>query len=392
MQKGKNNFLLNIFEKESGIPGYYKSINYAENGNFLLKPDLREYYYSKSKTLHHITFFPDYLEAKLKSENELYLAKFHLVKGYSIDLSHFQDVDSYLRSQFKKNAKTIRRFVNRLETCLDIEYKLFYGEISKNEYDQLLQKLRGMIVQRFQQRNEESKSLLEWNRTVELTYPLILKKRASIFVIYDSGKPIEIAINYHFQQIMFSYISSYDIDYSKFGLGHVEIYKQLEWCLKNNFNRFEMGWGDLDYKRRWSNHIYNFEQHLFYPKESFPANIKFRIKALIIRMKLYLISKNVHIHVKNLKKRIRRPKNPKGHFKDYEILQMENNSLEFASECHKIDHHLETYSFLKKIINDFLYSSIEHSSTIEVFECKADDTFIIKGLRHAQKVVLKTEL
>jgi hypothetical protein len=273
-----------------------------------------------------------------------------------------------------------------LESCFDIKYKLFYGEISKNQYDQLLKELRGMIVQRFQQRNEQSKSLLEWNRTVELTFPLILNKKASIFVIYDRDKPIEIAINYHFKQIMFTYISSYDIDYAKFGLGHVEIYTQLEWCLDNDFTRFEMGWGDLDYKRRWSNHIYNFEQHLFYYKKSILTRCKFIIKTLAIHAKLFLISKNVHIHVRNLKKRLR-PNNSNDSYINYEIIPVGSHSLELGYNI--IDYNKESFSFLRKIINDFLYSSIEHLANVEVHYNQDNNTYIIKGLHHAQKVVLK---
>lgn len=386
MQNENNNLLLNIFEKENGIPGYYESITYAENGGFLFKNDTKEHEFSASGKLHHITYFPDYLEAQFKNVEELHLKKFHLSKGYSIDLTDFQDVDSYLKSQFKNNAKTIRRYVKRLESCFDVEYKLFYGQISKNQYDQLLQELRRMIIQRFQQRNEESKSLLEWNRTVELTYPLILNKRASIFVIYDGDKPIEIAINYHFKQIMFSYISSYDIDYAKFGLGHVEIYKQLEWCLKYNFTRFEMGWGDLDYKRRWSNHIYNFEQHLFYYKQTIPTRYKFIIKTLAIRGKLFLISKNVHIRVRNLRKRLR-PSKSNDPYTNYEIIPVDDLSQE--SDYIKIDFNNQSYSFLRKMINDFLYSSVEHIANVEV-QCKQDNnTFIIKGLHHAQKIVFR---
>ncbi len=325
MEKQNNNLFLNIFEKENGIPGYYESIYYPVDDVFLHTSDyIEEFLYPNINDLLHVPFVPDYLKTKLKNEDELQLKIFHQQKGYAADLSNFQDVESYLKSQFKNNAKTIRRYVNRLESCFDIEYKLFYGQMDKNEYDQLLQVLRSMIIQRFQQRNEQSKSLMEWERTVALTYPLILNKRASIFVIYESGKPIEIAINYHFKQILFSYISSYDIDYAKFGLGHVEIYKQLEWCLKNNFNRFEMGWGDLDYKRRWSNHIYNFEQHLFYQKKSYPAKIKFKIKELTIRAKLYLISKNVHIHVRNLKKQLR-PNKSSDPYTNYEIIPVDNH-------------------------------------------------------------------
>lgn len=385
MQNGKNNLFLNIFEKENGIPGYYEFLHFSNNGHIFLSDNIP---YTPPHTDHviFVSHVPDYIRTKLKDESQFQLKKIYQQKGYAIDLSNFQDTDNYLKFQFKGNAKTIRRYVRRLESCFNIRYKLFYGSISKKEYNAILSILRKMIVRRFQQRNEESKSLLQWNRTVELTYPLILKKRASLFVIYDGDRPIEIAINYHFNQILFSYISSYDIDYSKFGLGHVEIYKQLEWCLENDVNRFEMGWGDLDYKRRWSNQIYNFEQHLFYHKNSFITGVKCKVKELFIHLKLFLISKDIHIHVRNLKKRLK-PDKSLGLSTNYEIIPVENLIPE--SGFTKIDHLLETYSFLRKIINDFLYGSIEHVSNIEVFECKKNTSYLIKGLQKAQKIVFK---
>ncbi len=269
MQKEKNNLFLNtFFEKKYGVHNLYESLIFTENNNVCQESENSQYLPPNANDILYVSHVPDFFQVKLKEVDKFHLKRFHQQKGYAADLSNFLDIDSYLKSQFRKNARKIRRFVNRLESCFDIEYKLFYGNISKDEYSYLLTVLRKMIVQRFKQRNEQSKSLAEWNSIVELTYPLILKKRASLFVIYDGDKPIEIAINYHFKQTMFSYISSYDIDYAKFGLGHVEIYKQLEWCLQNKFNRFEMGWGYLDYKRRWSNHIYNFEQHLIFRNNS----------------------------------------------------------------------------------------------------------------------------
>ena len=379
----KNNFLLEIFENEQGIPQYFDNITYNKNGEPLFKSDIKDFQYDHR--LYHTSYIPDYLKTKLNNENKLILKKFGLSKGYCIDLSEFENVEHYLKFQFKKNAKTIRRYVNRLESCFNIEYKLFYGHISKIEYDNLLMNLRSMIVQRFKQRNEASKSLKEWNRTVTLTYPLILEKRASIFVIYNNGIPIEIAINYHYKRILFSYISSYDIDYAKFGLGHVEIYKQLEWCIANNFHRFEMGWGDLDYKRRWSNDIYNFEQHLFTRNKSLVGYSLFKIKEFAIRLKLFLISKNVHVHLRNLKRSIKNNQRLDGPSQSYEILPIEDLSAEMESK--KIDYELENHTFLRKIVNDFLYRTTEHLSNIEVFEVNKNKVYIIKGSKHAQKVI-----
>ena len=188
--------------------------------------------------------------------------------GYAISLGKDMNPDQYVKQQFGSNAKTIRRYVNRLEACFNVSYKMFYGEIEYNTYMFIMTSLRSMLVKRFAQRNTTNSELQIWDEVVNDSYAQILEKKASLFVIYNESTPIEISLNYHFYKILFISTSSYDIDYAKFGLGHVEIYKQIEWCLANGVQIFEMGDGELDYKRRWSNAIYNFEHHVIYPKNS----------------------------------------------------------------------------------------------------------------------------
>lgn len=383
MKKERNNLFLNIFEIENGIPPFYESIRFIGNNETFYESNISDYQNGSIDSTKYITHIPDYLQTNYKNEDKLHIIRFFLEKGYAINISKFQDVESYIRSQYKNKAKTIRRFVNRLESCFDIKYMFFYGEISKEDYTYLLAVLRKMIVQRFRQRNEQSKSLLHWERTVERTLPLVLSRKASIFVIYDRDKPIEIAINYHFKQIMFSYISSYDIDYSKFGLGHVEIYKQLEWCIENNFTRFEMGWGNLDYKRRWSNDLYDFEQHLIYNKKSFTAKYKAIIQEIFIHVKMYLISKNVHVWFRKIKNGLTSTK--KTLYRKYEINPVEliPNEINLT----KIEFENEEYSFLRKIIYDFLYSEVDHISKIKVYEVDKNNIYFIQGSKNIIKVV-----
>ena len=70
----------------------------------------------------------------------------------------------------------------------------------------------------------------------------------------------------HFENNVNHSIKTYDIDYAKFSLGNIDIYKQLEWCFENNFKMFDFMWGNLEYKERWCNQIYLYEHHLYYNK------------------------------------------------------------------------------------------------------------------------------
>lgn len=388
MLKRSINFFDQIFEIENGLPSIYSDILFVE--------DNKSFYQGKvNKTVckdgsinkfYFLKFVPDYMVPKLTYPDLYTIRKVSHVKGYSAYLADFSDVDSYLKSQFRSNSKTIKRYVNRLETCFDIRYKLYFGTIERLEYEFIMYSLENMKEKRFAQRDDFDESLPHWEYTYRITFDLINNKRASLFVIYDEEKPIEISINYHFNGILYSSISSYDIDYSKFGLGHVEIYKQIEWCVANNYKIFEMGRGDLDYKRRWSNLIYNFEYHLVFRKEHIWAQIYTRILENLIKLKNFLISKHIHTYPIRAKKFL----SSKNHNKNvksisYKVLPFDDKiSLQGLIP---IDFSSAPYFFLKRYIVDFLYASSEHITNIEVFEVKSGTTFIVKGSYRKVKIV-----
>lgn len=217
---------------------------------------------------------PDYLALNSHLKNKILKVVPQYNWGYSIDLRGFSSIDDYLESQFRSKPRSIvRRYVRRLESCFPIRYALYHGEVDQETYHGIFTALHTMIRARFGHKKETHKELWRWNELQDRTYHQILKRQASLFVIYDGEKPIEISLNYHVGPVLFSSISSHDMDYAKFGLGHVEIYKQLEWCLNNGYSLFEMGVGGMDYKRKWSNHIYRFAHWIIFPENKLSANV-----------------------------------------------------------------------------------------------------------------------
>lgn len=238
---------------------------------------------------------PDYLALNNNQKNKILKVVPQYNWGYSIDLRGFSSIDDYLESQFRSKPRSIvRRYVRRLETCFPIRYALYHGEMDQMTYQRIFAALHTMIRARFGQKNETHKELWRWNELQDRTYYQILKRQASLFVIYDGEKPIEISLNYHVGPVLFSSISSHDMAYAKFGLGHVEIYKQLEWCLNNGYSLFEMGVGGMDYKRKWSNHIYRFAHWIIFPKETLITRCIGQTEYFKIRLKEYLKSKKLN--------------------------------------------------------------------------------------------------
>ncbi len=370
--KSKNNFFRGFFEEDT-IPAIYDHVMLKDNGRMIPNVGLME---GKKHKVYSVFLIPDYLELSLKEPgkfSQTTITQKNL--GYTIRLDGNFDIDAHLKTRFKSNHKVIRRYKRRLESCFNIDYRMIYGEVEKKEYEHLMSALKGMIVRRFNQLNSSNENLDKWDEIKNLSYKLMKEKKASLFIIYNNKTPIDISLNFHVDEIMFASIGSYDIDYEKFGLGHVEIYKMLEWCVGNNYKMMEMGYGDWDYKRRWSNHMYQFKHQIVFDKTSFFASMLGHLNITTIKIKEKLKDKNLHLWLKKWSK----PKR-KG------TVQMEcigmDKDFQFSKNqsVHEIDINNEENDFLKKQLYDFLYSSTEHIENVKVFKMKnQDNSYVFKG-------------
>lgn len=328
---------------------------------------------------------PAYLSMVLRDPGLTVVRIPHQNWGYSIDLRGCNTVDDYLEKQFNSKYRSIiRRYVSRLEACFDTEYKLYQEEISEEYYLSLMHALKTMIDRRFVQRNESHKEQNIWDDILNNSYSLIQKKKASLFVIYADREPIEISLNYHFNGVLFSSISSYDIDYAKFGLGHVEIYQQLKWCLDNGYQLFEMGVGGMDYKRRWSNNIYQFE-HLVIFKNRWPQTAIANLEIGKIRVREYLKSKKVNELLVRGKNRIAAPKkvSPENEGPTIKKVDIESPS----GDWNDVDRTSEEYLNLRGHVFDFLYSNVEQKKDIVVLRSGVNRSqYMIKGKKNAQEL------
>lgn len=384
----KNNFVAFLFRKGK-IPMHYKSITYL--GHFWSNSK------SDGKSQDNLglpaqwRLIPDFFEIEIDMDHVgRYVIPQHNW-GYAIRLN-VDTVDDYLNNQFKSKYRSIiRRYVKRLESCFQIEYKLFYGEISEEQYHFLMNCIHQMILRRFKQRREQHKALKDWKEIYNDSLSMILQKKASLFVIYDGENPIEISLNYHFDKILFSSISSYDIDYAKFGLGHVEIYKQLEWCINNDYEIFEMGVGGTNYKRRWSNFIYRFQNHVTYVKSS----SKQRFQAFFLRSLVgfieYLKSLGINELLYTTVNRISQlVKTRETYLNNNPVPQTETTLVDHLPEnAVAIPVNFSKYPFLKKPICDYLYTNVEHKCHLKLYKVdELKNTFYIKGQKMA-KIVLQ---
>ncbi len=381
MKTVRIDYFFELFEKNS-IPKLFSKVYDPKNEKSIENPDFIEG--TIDNAVNSVFFVPDYLQPVLGSESYTIKKIEQFFKGYAIVLDGHDSADAYVKYRFRSNAKGIRRRIKRLETCFQISYQTFYGNIEKEQYDFFMDSLEKMLIRRFKQRNDTSQSLLRWEYYKNLYFSLINEKKASMLVIFDRNQPILVSLNHHFHGRLFSAISSYDIDYGKYSLGSVEIYKKLDWCLANDHVSYEMGMGDLSYKREWSNHIYNFEHQIIYPKGSVLASIKGNIEFLKATIKEFIF-KIAYVRYKNYK--AKRKKNPVLSIKS-EVSPIEaiNNVLDGV----QIDFNKEQYTFLRKTVYDFLYAAIENVSNVSVLKLnKQEHSFLIIGKSKMQHVVFE---
>ncbi len=386
MRKENIDYFFEVFEKNN-IPKLFSKIDsFEEEGAVIDNPDYDSNLTSNPNTVYSVFFIPDYLKPILDT-NKLNVKKVdQFFRGYAILLKGFNSADEYIKFRFRSNAKGIRRRIKRLESCFDISYKTFYGNLEKEVYDDLMNRLEKMLVKRFEQRNDVSQTLTQWDRYKKMYFSLINEKRASLFVVYHENTPIVISLNHHFQGRLFSAISSYDIDFGKFSLGSVEIYKKLDWCIANQHQSYEMGMGDLSYKREWCNHIYNFEHQIIYPKSSMVGWLKGNLEYLKVSAK-ELVFKLAYVKYKEYK--AKRKKINIDPVSQYKALNIEEAKAEY-NNLSEVDYNSEEFKFLRKYVFDFLYSSIENVANVKVCELPQEaNSYVIIGTSKTQKIVLE---
>lgn len=340
--------------------------------------------------MYSINLVPGYMNCKLCDAHLYHTKKIPQHNwGYAIFLNSDSNADAYLKNKFNSNFRTnLNRSIRRLETCFNISYKMYHGEITLKDYETLMESLRMMLVNRFRAINEPNNNLPKWMDICTDTFPLINQKKASLFVIYDGDRPIEISLNYHMDKILFSSISSFDLDYSKFGLGHIEIYKQLEWCYLNNYDIFEMGVGGMDYKRRWSNNIYNFEHHIYY-KKSLISNIHAFFEIRKILLKEYLKSKQIPLYFQKAKSALSPSKKVEDTLRgEVKVEQLHSNEIPEPEDLLEINLENEAFRPLRKYVYDFMYGNPENIAHVGVFQLSGTNSYIIKGSDKQIKITL----
>jgi len=341
---------------------------------------------SLKPALYSIKNVPPYLKVHFRENQDFYLKTEPSLKGFAIMMDGYEDTEAYMRSQFSRKSRgNILRCLRRLEKCFDISYHRYYGSIEKERCDTLARLLREMIVKRFDERNQDSDTLRRWDIIEKSLYGLILDKKASLFVVSQNNVPIAISISYHYNSLFFYYITSYDIDYGKFSLGHVVLIKQLEWCYSEGYRIFDMGWGDLDYKQAWCNYVEVLQNYSYLPKRSPALSAVALWRATWTRFRAFLLEKKgsrIHRLYKNAKTWLK--KAPDTEMNAYHLEKLDELRTEGLRPMDSAEPELEAFKSLR---NEFIYHSEDKYSDVRFYKDVKNNTYYIKGLKQSGRIV-----
>lgn len=373
----RTDFYKELFEKSS-IPKGYNTISYDNNRDISFGlSDIDK----KNFKIHSYQYSPDYLSFELDSS--LFLTKVFQKRGYAANLKEADSIEDYLKKHCKTNFRgNVKRSVKKIELCLDISYKMFYGDISKDVYDSLIDAFFSMLTKRFEQRNDRNVVLENWEYYKKNALDLINKKKASLFVVYNGQEPIAFSLNFHFNTVFYFAIPTFNIDYIKFAPGNVVIFKNLEWCFANGFNFFDMGYGGFENKINWCNTTYNFDHHVLCKNKNLVVNIYSTLLKYKYHLINFLIAKDIRTLLKRLKTKKKKP------FQiPYLFTKIEDSVFVNKNDLIAIDLKKDFRPFLKRPVYDFLYLNNEYIKDVLVYEViNETSVYIIKGLNNQIKI------
>ena len=378
------NFVTQLFAKRD-IPYIYSNIYNKVSGEYIYENNIE---IEPLEDVFIVEDLPRYLKIEeVEKPKNFHSYKFKQYPGFRIDFKDVKSLSGYLNERFGKSSRyKLRREQRKLEHCFDISYKMYYGEMPKDEYDFVFDEFYKLLEVRSIEKGITGNANLKYKDDYyRRVHNMILNKDASFFVIYNGKNPIDICLNFHVKNTIFQYIRTYDIAYSKFNTGYTDLMKQIEWCIANNVDSISFSKGSYYWKQRWCNTVYDYDYEVFYNTKSIKA-IFYATKFKMIK-NLKQITRELGVIEKyhTWKEEKRKASLPEPTYKT-EIL--ESQELDFST-IEFIDFTKEEFSDLRRLTYEFLYASDEKEKDIKVYKDKVNkDTFFVLGSSNQAKITL----
>ncbi len=379
------NFLNTFLEKRKALP-VYNSLTNTISGNITSKSN--DACAITKRNIYCINDFPSYINGSI-TDNIWKSKKVNTYKGSLILLKEYNNTKDYLKKKFK-TPKRFRIYQSKLENSFNIEYKSYYGDISKKEYDFLFEEFHKMLKTRFLEKQIKNHDLSRWEAYHEAAFPLIKNKEAVFFVIFSDRKPISFYLNLLHNKTVYGYVKTYDIDYSKFSIGFINFIQQLKWCFENNIEVYDLLKGNYAYKNKLIDQEFYYQKHIIYNSKSLLSIIYANF--IFAKTRLFYGAINVlkMINVDLLYHKLTNNLYNNKIGNDAPKIIIANLSKKPNEQLDRIDLNDETFSFLKRITYKFLYHNDESMETVELFKFNKEvNTYLISGKKQLQKITFQ---
>ncbi|WP_353777538.1 GNAT family N-acetyltransferase [Winogradskyella sp. 3972H.M.0a.05] len=368
------------YKSIQGVKFYKKSnstlVNIGKNitnGNYYsINADEKDY---KGKTF-IIYDVPSYFEIEAGNNNALKTKTVRQYKGFTSQLAEFETFDAFFSAQFKSKSRyKYRRNISRLEANFDISYKIFHGDISTDEYETLCKFLKKNLQRRFGSLGLDNNIVSKWDYYYDLMYKMVVNKEAVMTAIYNKDMPIGISFSFLSDSILLFAITSFDIDYMRYNLGHTSIIKLMQWCFENGYNVYDFSKGEYIYKDRWTNHDYDYQCHILYDSKSLKASLTANYYAKYFKLKQYLRDKKVNRLYTQLKFKLKNKQ-------DFTIQAYNIEKLESKFDSNNkeiINLQDEGYASLRYALYQYLYLNPEKVDAITCYKDNASGAYYAIG-------------
>ncbi|MFL0352520.1 GNAT family N-acetyltransferase [Xanthomarina sp. GH4-25] len=391
---------INPFNSQTYIDTWSKHFNNSKNGvsfNFIdyvsfVKHKFLPYYVNIGKNLTNgiqyvisdhnaldyknkvflIRDIPSYYNIPgFKRRGSLKLKKIFQYEGYITRISEYENLEAYLKTIYKSNSRSkLRRNVSRLEASFDVEYVMYHGDISTEQFQIAFDAFYNLLEKRYANKQEPCGELnpVIWNYYTELAFKMIQEKTASLFVIYCNKKPIGVTFSYHFGSTLIEALTVFDIDFYRYNIGHTTILKMLEWSFDNHIQIFDYTQGDFEYKKRWSDDTYKTHYHLFYDSKSILSVLIANFIESYFNFKRAFREKNYNKIYHQLKYKILGKNKAEPIVVDTYNVEIIKENIPNKENLERLD--LEDFEMLsiRRAIYDFLYMNPQPAISLELYK------------------------
>ncbi|MDC6365077.1 MULTISPECIES: GNAT family N-acetyltransferase [Flavobacteriaceae] len=321
---------------------------------------------------------PAYFDCPGTSSKKIKVKKVKQYPGFLIALNPYESLSDFMQKKFKKSSRyKLNKYYRRLSECFDISVTMYRGEMKENEFDSIFEKFRMLLEKRFQGKGEHNNNLdqKEWDFYKKVAYPMILKKKAGLFVIFDKDEPIAVTLNYFSKDIIFDAITVFDTAYAKFHLGSVNIMYLITWGIANGFKTLDFSKGYFDYKTRWATQQYDFEYHIIYDPKCILSSTKATVLSSFFTFKQFLRERELNLILNKLR------------FILHGDSKINSNNATQKLVFEDIDAHsditkktlLKLEPKTKKILFEFLYLFGEAAADVKIFYIENKDQYLLQG-------------